>query len=337
MNQPLVSIIMPVFGVEKYIAKAIESVQSQSYSNWELVIVNDGTRDNSRHIAECYAESDSRITIVDKENGGLSDARNFGLQYIHGNYLHFFDSDDFIDADFYDKVVNFMESYNFDFVITGYTTDYYDENNNMFGQKKSAPETGAYSAKFIKDNIARYQKFLDFAWNKFYLASFILDNNLMFKKGLSLIEDAEFMNHVFEDSLNFSFMNFAGYHYCQHNRKSLSNTFSPNTIALCAERIDIVKEKLHILGMGDDTIKATLPETAFYQYKFIFYMLFNSSESDKTNIIRKALDNRQLHDCAIRYKTSSLFDTLVLFSIKYRTPWIVNLIYRLKLFIKRVF
>ena len=95
MNKaPVVSIVMPTYNVEEYIASAIESVLVQSFSDWELLIVDDGSTDNSNAVAQKYSMQDKRIKVLRKENGGLSDARNFGLERACGKYVHFFDSDD---------------------------------------------------------------------------------------------------------------------------------------------------------------------------------------------------------------------------------------------------
>lgn len=110
MSEGLISIIMPVYGVERYIAQAIRSVQSQTYSNWELIVVNDGTKDRSREIAADFAVADKRIKIVDKENGGLSDARNVGLKHVTGEYVNFFDSDDWLEPDFLQVMKDTLDS-----------------------------------------------------------------------------------------------------------------------------------------------------------------------------------------------------------------------------------
>lgn len=89
MKNPLISIVMPAYGVEKFIGEAIESVLSQDYGNWELIVVDDGTKDNSAEIAKFYAVKDSRVRVVSKSNGGLSDARNYGLNFVSGDYVHF--------------------------------------------------------------------------------------------------------------------------------------------------------------------------------------------------------------------------------------------------------
>lgn len=93
---PAISIIIPVYNVEKYLARCLDSVLNQTFTDWEAICVNDGTPDNSQKILEEYAARDSRVRIFKKENGGLSDARNFGLKHATGEYIMYLDSDDFI-------------------------------------------------------------------------------------------------------------------------------------------------------------------------------------------------------------------------------------------------
>lgn len=92
----LVSIVVPIYNVEKYLAKCVESILVQTYDNLEIILVNDGATDNSRSVAEEYETKDKRVIVLDKPNGGLSDARNFGIKHAHGDFILFIDSDDFI-------------------------------------------------------------------------------------------------------------------------------------------------------------------------------------------------------------------------------------------------
>ena len=103
-SNPKISIIMPMYRVERYIEKAIKSVLDQDFMDWELLIVNDGSPDGSREIASVVAAGDNRIRILDKENGGLSDARNYGLDRAIGDFVHFYDSDDWIEPDSCEKL-----------------------------------------------------------------------------------------------------------------------------------------------------------------------------------------------------------------------------------------
>ena len=101
MKQPLISVIIPVYGVEKYISQCLESVINQTYKNLEIIVVNDGTKDRSADIAKEYAAKNSRIKVYDFKNGGLSVARNRGLEIATGEYIAYLDSDDWVDKKFY--------------------------------------------------------------------------------------------------------------------------------------------------------------------------------------------------------------------------------------------
>ncbi|MCI7189013.1 MAG: glycosyltransferase family 2 protein [Fusobacterium mortiferum] len=101
--QPKISVIIPVYGVEKYIRQCLESIINQTYKNLEIIVVNDGTKDNSMKIVEEYL-SDERIKIINKQNGGLSSARNRGIEEATGDYISFIDSDDWIDLNMYKEL-----------------------------------------------------------------------------------------------------------------------------------------------------------------------------------------------------------------------------------------
>lgn len=105
MKQPLISVIIPVYGVEKYIAQCLESVINQTYNNLEIIVINDGTKDRSSEIAKKYAAKDSRIKVYDFKNGGLSVARNRGLEIATGEYISYLDSDDWLDTKMYETLL----------------------------------------------------------------------------------------------------------------------------------------------------------------------------------------------------------------------------------------
>lgn len=105
MKQPLISVIIPVYGVEKYISQCLESVINQTYNNLEIIVINDGTKDRSAEIAKEYAAKDSRIKVYDFKNGGLSVARNRGLEIATGEYISYLDSDDWLDTKMYETLL----------------------------------------------------------------------------------------------------------------------------------------------------------------------------------------------------------------------------------------
>ena len=121
-NQPLVSIIMPVYNCEKYLTESIESVLSQSYRNWELLIVDDGSKDRSISIIQSYAEKDSRVQLFENESNehGPGVARNYGIERIHGKYTYFIDADDWIERDLLQDTVTLAENTGADIVPFGF-------------------------------------------------------------------------------------------------------------------------------------------------------------------------------------------------------------------------
>ena len=106
MEKPLISIIIPVYKVEKYLEKCIKSVLSQTYKNLQIILVDDGSPDNCGNICDDYARVDNRIEVIHKANGGLSDARNVGLKAARGEYIGFVDSDDYVSNEMFENLYN---------------------------------------------------------------------------------------------------------------------------------------------------------------------------------------------------------------------------------------
>ena len=115
-ERPLISVIVPVYNVEKYLPKCVDSILGQTYENLEIILVEDGTKDNSGAICDAYAAKDSRIRVIHKENGGLSSARNAGMDIARGDYFGFVDSDDWIEPKMYETLLNLAEKYHADLV-----------------------------------------------------------------------------------------------------------------------------------------------------------------------------------------------------------------------------
>lgn len=114
---PLVSIIVPIYDVEEYLDECVQSVLCQSYSNFELILVDDGSTDGCGMLCDAYASLDTRIAVIHKENGGLSDARNTGLDRCHGDYVTFLDGDDYLDEDYLAQLLSCLLKYDADISI----------------------------------------------------------------------------------------------------------------------------------------------------------------------------------------------------------------------------
>ena len=128
---PLISLVIPVYNVEKYLDKCMESVLAQTYDNYEVILVDDGSTDNSGKMCDEYAERDSRVTVYHQKNSGVSVARNVGIENAKGEFISFIDSDDWVDESYLEKLVNAQIKYNADLTICEYTNVYADGRPNV--------------------------------------------------------------------------------------------------------------------------------------------------------------------------------------------------------------
>ena len=196
---PKISVIVPVYNVEKYLSDCLDSILKQTFTDIEIICVNDGSTDNSRKILEEYKNKDSRIRIVDKENGGLSSARNAGMKAATGEFYSFIDSDDWADITMLEKLYNNAVKNSSDIVICG--VNQYDETNkqNIEGDYF----TLKYFDKSFDDRVFSYEDTLSFtmnvcvmAWNKLYRKSFVDGLNAKFPEGL-IFEDGPFFFSIY--------------------------------------------------------------------------------------------------------------------------------------------
>lgn len=185
-----ISVVIPVYNVEKYLANCLDSVLNQTLEDIEVICVNDGSKDNSAAILEEYARKDKRIQIVNKPNGGLSSARNKGLEFVQGDFVAFLDSDDWVAPDFYEKLYN-QAVLNYADVAIGKTRYYFSEDdireNEWVNQYVFA--SGSEIVTEIEDR--QHIIYSCACWNKIYKTSLIKDNNLKFEEKL-YIEDVPF-------------------------------------------------------------------------------------------------------------------------------------------------
>lgn len=172
-----ISVVIPVYGVEKYIRQCLESIINQTYKNLEIIVVNDGTKDNSMKIVEEYL-SDKRIKIINKENGGLASARNRGIEEATGEYISFIDSDDWIELDSYEELIKTIKDE--DIIVFDFCK--FDEATQKIKRKSTTIEE-------FKKNVTQNRKYLlleycNESWNKMYKLDFLKKYNLKFNNML---------------------------------------------------------------------------------------------------------------------------------------------------------
>lgn len=228
MSEPKVSIIMPVYGVEEYVGKAIESILSQTYQNWEFFCVDDGTKDKSGIICDEYAEKDSRIIVIHKENGGAPSARNVAIEKATGKYMYFMDSDDWAEPTMLSDMVKIAECQNAQLVVAGFYIDtYYNETEKYVQEQYVKSVTYATQQEFRGRAIDLFDKNLLYTpWNKLFLSEYIFENNLRFPK--TMMDDFPFVLSVIRDVERVSVTSKMYYHFIRKRAESETQKYRPN-------------------------------------------------------------------------------------------------------------
>lgn len=206
-----VSVIVPVYNVEKYIDRCLNSLLNQTLDDIEFIIVNDGSPDNSEKIIKKYLKKSSKFKYYIKENGGLSDARNYGLKYANGEYIAFLDSDDYVESDMYQKMYEKAISNNFDMVVCDINYVYDDKIVKAFSNIKD----DTTNIKMVMNSI------YPAAWNKLFKKE-LFKNNVYFKKGV-WFEDVEFIYRLLPYIKNIGVCHEAYINYVQRDG-SITNT-----------------------------------------------------------------------------------------------------------------
>ena len=195
---PLVSIIVPIYNAEKTIDRCITSILNQTYKDFELLLLDDGSADNSGMICDTYAQKDQRVHVVHKENSGVSDTRNQGIAMAKGEYLQFLDSDDWITPDATDLFVRTVAEHQCDMVIA----DFYRVIGERVSQKGDIEEEGImdrtdYAANMMRNPADFYYGVL---WNKFYKRSVVEEYQMKMDSSVSWCEDfmfnLEYIRHI---------------------------------------------------------------------------------------------------------------------------------------------
>ena len=189
------SIVIPVYNVEKYLNECVDSILSQSFKDFELILVDDGAKDSSGKICDEYAEKDNRVKVIHKENGGLSDARNVGTAQASGEYIVYVDSDDYIDGDdFLEKI--YEKAQNGADIICYKFRKYYEITGEIAQCDYAFPNIDNYEGIANRiEYLVKTNSFYCSAWSKSIRRELLVDNNLWFEKGL-LGEDQEWYYHV---------------------------------------------------------------------------------------------------------------------------------------------
>ena len=241
----MISVIVPVYNVEKYIEKCLKSLVEQTLKNIEIIIVNDGSTDNSKKIISKFAEKYSNIKYYEKTNGGLSSARNYGIKYANGEYVAFLDSDDYVEKNLYELMYKKALQENSDMVECDFIWEYYGKNGEIVKTKKDKRKKFKTLNQYVKN--ARVV-----AWNKLIKKQIIDDFNIRFPEGL-IYEDIEFFYKLFPHLNKISYVNIYGIHYVQRNGSILNS--NPEKIGDIFKILDNVIKYYRDLDIYENEMK----------------------------------------------------------------------------------
>lgn len=208
-----ISVIMPVYKVERFIGKCIESLLSQTMQEWELIAVDDGTPDDSGKICDLYAERDSRVTVIHKENGGAPSARNAAIEIARGEYFYFMDSDDWAEPEMLESMYRAARESAAQLVVAGYYIDTYYSDSEYYTQEQCLPAKVFASQKEFREYAYKLfdKNLLYTPWNKLYLASYIKDHGIRFRN--TFWDDFPFNLDVIRDIERVVLMEEKYYHF----------------------------------------------------------------------------------------------------------------------------
>lgn len=262
---PKVSVVVPIYNVEKYLRRCVDSLLIQTHSNLEIILVNDGSPDNCGMIIDIYEKKDSRIKATHKENGGLSDARNFGMQYVTGDFTIFVDSDDWLHKDMIQELVTCSIKHKADVVQSAFYYAYEDYLlfDNRYHCKGDDPTI--LKNKALMRELVLNDKVKNFAWGKLYRTNLIKD--IPFKKGV-LFEDVFWAHKVMHRVKKFVLLHEPMFYYFQRSDSIVANYTTRNLDILkgLMERHKFIEQ--HYSALSNESYRMIL-KTSLIHYNLM--------------------------------------------------------------------
>lgn len=293
---PLISVIVPVYNVEKYLDECIQSIICQTYKNLEIILINDGSTDSSGEICDKRAEKDNRIKVIHKKNTGVSDCKNIGLSIAKGCYIHFCDSDDKLNNNIYETMINVAIENNVELVMCGFET--FPNGNialpNVQSNKSISPMEFIHSS-----NTLHSDNDICFTWRFLIKKDILKKNNLMFDKRIKIGEDFLFNLETIMHTKNLYVIPEALYKYRIDNETSLMKTkYKP----YLEKQLELQYEKKKMLSQKYEltNIKSWQDNMAYYYATTFSAILFrnaiNGPAQDRKDAIKRAIRLPLLHD-----------------------------------------
>lgn len=261
----LISIVIPVYNVEEYISRCLESILNQTFQNLEIILVDDGSTDNSGQLCDSYAELDLRITVIHTENCGVASARNRGLDVIHGQYFSFVDADDYISTNHIQVLYELLNDDDVDISVCGHNLVY--NNGKILREPNQKFLSNQYIRYMNRDealiNILYKKRLISGVWGKLFKTDLLKSTRFPQCK---FNEDLPFLFELLMKSSGWVYANIPTYNYYQRNTSlthSLNIDTIPDTIRICEE---IKSKSVEVSPNCENAARANLLQYCFYCY-----------------------------------------------------------------------
>lgn len=309
MNKPLISFIVPVYNVEKYIEKCVNSLLSQKKNTFEIILVDDGSTDASPEICDRYT-CNKLIKVFHKENGGLSDARNYGIERANGKYILFVDSDDYIASDFIEDLLKYKNDFDSDIILLN-VIKFFEDGSKM--SMNNGYEKINFNKKIddIKQDLIYLNKLPASACDKMIKKDFLIKNNFFFEIN-KLSEDIEWSINVLLNAETIDYFNHDYYFYRQNRFGSISNTVSYKNYIHIFNTIKKFVDKNEKKVKYQNVINALLS----YEYIMVLSSLYKFEGDEYINLEQLLKEYKWLLNCG-KYKRVKIVKMIVkVFGIK---------------------
>lgn len=316
MDEKLVSVIIPAYNIEDYIGRCLDSIISQTYKNLEIIVVDDGSRDHTGEILDNYAKKDRRIKVIHKENGGVSSARNKGIEAAEGDYIGFIDGDDLIEPEMYKTLVDLLEEENADIAHCGYQMvfpDRIDYYHNTGKKKIQTTEEGLkdlLSGEMIEPGLV----------NKLYKKELI--KNCRLNETVKINEDLLMNYQLFKLSQKSVYYDITPYSYM------IRSSSATGANSLITKRED----SLRVLNqIKDDCINNNLLSIIYKRYIYLLMAICRDGLKDKSYMKYQKKQRKQLK----KELKTDVFKSCIPKKLKYMSlfscyfPHIMKIIYKM--------
>lgn len=331
-----ISVIIPVYNSERYLRKCIDSIINQTLKEIEIILINDGSTDNSFEIMEKYRQKDERIIVINTNNGGVSSARNKGIEIANGDYIIFIDSDDWCDYEMLEEMYNFAKKNKLDFVGCGYIMETINgrcirsiiTNQKVIGKKN----------KDISNILYRLE--LGYSVGKLYKRSILNDNNIRFNENINFAEDAIFIQEYILNIDSIGELGKGYYHYVRVNNQSLSTKYVDNMSFIMEKYWDISEKVYNKFTLYGDLMRESgkIKEidgvilSLYNNYKINCY----KNRKQRIEEIKILLENKKIRKLINNLKPVRKNQKILKVLWKINNPYFIDFVCRIKPVIEKL-